>query len=140
MSSLLRRAGIACGIAAACAVAVRAPQAAKAPEGIVPPEIDAQTLLNADQRPNDWLMYHQSYQAYHHSALDQINTSNVKDLKVAWVHTPTAGKRGVQSFPLAIDGVVYYSTTNSQVWALDGATGKFVWKFEPKIDEERAQT
>ncbi|MBV8526668.1 MAG: hypothetical protein JOY71_31905, partial [Acetobacteraceae bacterium] len=78
------------------------PQAAKAPGGNVPPEIDAQTLLNAEQRPNDWLMYHQSYKAYHHSALDQINTSNVKDLKVAWIHTPSAGKRGVQSFPLAI--------------------------------------
>ena len=26
-------------------------------------ELDANALLNADQNPNDWVMYHQSYKA-----------------------------------------------------------------------------
>ncbi len=101
-------------------------------------EIDANTLLNADKNPNDWIMYHQSYNSWHYSALDQINTSNVKDLKVAFMHTPGANKRGVQSVPLAIDGKLYYTTSDGTVWALDGATGEFLWKFKAKIDEERA--
>jgi len=101
-------------------------------------EIDANALLNADKNPNDWIMYHQSYNSWHYSALDQINTSNVKDLKVAFMHTPGANKRGVQSFPLAIDGKLYYTTSDGVIWALDGATGDFLWKFKPKIDEERA--
>jgi PQQ-dependent dehydrogenase (methanol/ethanol family) len=101
-------------------------------------EIDANALLQADQKANDWTMYHQSYKSWNHSALDQINISNVRELKIAWIHTPGAGKRGVQSTPLAIDGALYYTTTHSQVWALDGATGAFLWKFEPKIDEQRA--
>jgi PQQ-dependent dehydrogenase (methanol/ethanol family) len=117
---------------------VHSAKAAKAPGGETPPAVDADRLLHANETPNDWLMYHQSYKAWHYSALDQINTSNIKNLQIAWVHTPTAGKRGIQSFPLAIDGIIYYSTTASQVWALDGATGKFLWKFEPKIDEDRA--
>jgi alcohol dehydrogenase (cytochrome c) len=55
------------------------------------------------------------------------------------MHTPGASKRGVQSFPIVVDGVLYYTTGDSQVWALDGATGTFLWKFQPKIDEERAE-
>ncbi|MBV8397804.1 MAG: PQQ-binding-like beta-propeller repeat protein, partial [Acetobacteraceae bacterium] len=96
--------------------------------------------MHADETPNDWLMYHQSYKAHHYSALDQINTSNVKNLQIAWMHTPAGAKRGVQSFPLVVNGTLYYSTSASQVWALDGATGAFLWKFEPKLDEDRAQS
>ena len=102
-------------------------------------ELDGNALVSADDNPNNWVMYHQSYRSWHYSALDQINTSNVKDLKVAWMHTPSVAKRGVQSVPLVIDGTLFYSTSNSQVWALDAATGAFKWKFQPKLDEERAQ-
>ena len=107
--------------------------------GVVAAELDGNALLNADKNPNDWVMYHQSYKSWHHSALDQINRSNVKNLKVAWMHTPGANKRGVQSFPLVIDGILYYTTSNSQIWALDGATGQVIWKYQPKLDEERGQ-
>ncbi len=54
---------------------------------------------------NDWLTYHGSYKGYDFSGLDQINTSNVKDLQVAWTHIPGHSTRGLQSMPLAADGV-----------------------------------
>ena len=38
--------------------------------------------------PNDWLTYHGSYKSYHYSPLDQINTNNVSNLGVAWIHIP----------------------------------------------------
>lgn len=60
-------------------------------------------LANADKDPNNWLTYHGSYKAWHYSDLNQINAANVKNLRVAWVHTPSASKRGVQSFPIAVD-------------------------------------
>ncbi|MBV9251300.1 MAG: PQQ-binding-like beta-propeller repeat protein [Acetobacteraceae bacterium] len=101
-------------------------------------ELDGKALMYADNNANDWPMYHQSYRSWHYSTLAQINANNVKDLRVAWIHTPGANRRGVQSFPIVVDGTLYY-TTGSQVWALDGATGEFLWKFEPKIDEERAE-
>ena len=96
-------------------------------------------LLNADKDPNNWMMYHQSFNGWHHSGLDQINAGNVKDLKVAWQHTPGAAKRGIQSFPLAVDGVLYYTNTTGQVWAIDGATGAVIWRHQAKIDTERAE-
>jgi alcohol dehydrogenase (cytochrome c) len=93
-SSVLKRAGLACGIAAACVVGAKAPQAAKSQDTNSPPEIDTKTLLHAAENPNDWVMYHQSYKSHHYSALDQINTSNVKNLQIAWMHTPNGAKRG----------------------------------------------
>jgi alcohol dehydrogenase (cytochrome c) len=129
--SVLKRTWIAGGIAAACLAAGATPLAAA--------ELDGNALLNADQNPNDWVMYHQSYKSWHYSPLDQINTGNVKELKVAWMHNPGGSARGIQSFPLAIDGRIYYTSSNDQIWALDGATGQFLWTFKPSINEELAQ-
>ena len=47
-------------------------------------ETTAERLLKASQEPNNWLTHHGSYDASRHSTLDQINKSNVGDLKVAW--------------------------------------------------------
>jgi alcohol dehydrogenase (cytochrome c) len=103
-------------------------------------ELDGKALLNADQNPNDWVMYHGSYKSWHYSALDQINSTNVKQLQLAWMHNPGSSPHGgIQSFPLAIDGVVYYTTANDQIWAVDGATGAFMWTFKPKINTEQAE-
>jgi PQQ-dependent dehydrogenase (methanol/ethanol family) len=96
-------------------------------------------LMNADKDPNNWLMYHQSFKGWHYSGLDQINASNVKSLKVAWLHSPAASKRGIQSFPLAVDGVLYYTSSTGQVWALDGSDGSVIWRYQAKIDTERAE-
>jgi glucose dehydrogenase len=63
--------------------------------------------------PNDWLTYHGSYKSYHYSPLDQINTGNVRDLQVAWIHVPGRSTRGLQSMPLAVDGVLYYTGSHS---------------------------
>ena len=84
----------------------------------------------------DWTTYHGTYNSYHFSSLDQINTGNVKDLSLAWVHFPGRATRGVQSMPLAQDGILYYSGSYSRVFALDGATGKTVWAFIPELDED----
>src|SRR5262245_62575220 len=63
-------------------------------------EITWDRLQNADKDPNNWLMYHGSFKGWHYSGLDQINKNNIKNLKVSWIHSPSTGKRGIQSFPL----------------------------------------
>ena len=93
-------------------------------------------MLSADKSPNDWLTYHGSYQGWHHSALKEIDTSNVDKLRIAWIHTPGRATRGVQSMPLAADGVLYYSWSYSRVFALDGATGEIDWTYTPELDED----
>ncbi|HEX5325543.1 MAG TPA: PQQ-binding-like beta-propeller repeat protein [Acetobacteraceae bacterium] len=85
--------------------------------------------------PNDWLTYHGAYNGWDYSGLDQINAGNVKDLAVAWMHIPGKSTRGLQSMPLAADGVLYYTGSYSRVFALDGATGKLIWSYFPELDE-----
>ncbi len=86
--------------------------------------------------PNDWLTYHGSYKDWDYSGLDQINTNNVQNLAVAWIHVPGKSTRGLQSMPLAADGVLYYTGSYSRVFALDGATGQVIWSYFPELDEE----
>ncbi|MBX6323832.1 MAG: PQQ-binding-like beta-propeller repeat protein [Rhodospirillaceae bacterium] len=99
-------------------------------------EVDFERILNADKNPNDWLTYHGSLKGWNYSGLSQINTTNVDKLRVAWIHQPGRATRGVQSMPLAADGVIYYSGSYSRVFALDGATGEVLWSYTPQLDEE----
>jgi alcohol dehydrogenase (cytochrome c) len=93
------------------------------------------TARIAAGNPNDWLTYHQSYNDWDFSGLGQINTSNVQNLEVAWIHVPGRSTRGLQSMPLAADGVLYYTGSYSRVFALDGATGRVIWSYTPELDE-----
>jgi alcohol dehydrogenase (cytochrome c) len=85
---------------------------------------------------NDWTTYHGTYQSWHYSPLTQINTNNVKRLRVAWVHHPGRSTRGLQSMPLVSDGVLYYTGSYSRVWAIDAATGKPLWSYFPKLNDD----
>src|SRR5450631_4416197 len=55
--------------------------------------------------PNDWLMYNRTYDAQRFSPLQQINKSNIGQLKLAWSVTQGAGAQ--EGIPLVHDGVMY---------------------------------
>jgi PQQ-dependent dehydrogenase (methanol/ethanol family) len=67
-----------------------------------------------------------------YSDLNQINTSNVSGLKVAWMtHLDGSGagpKYSAEATPLVYNGVMYIVTGNDDVFALDAATGQHLWK------------
>jgi alcohol dehydrogenase (cytochrome c) len=90
-------------------------------------------LSNAPD-PNDWPMYHRTYSGHRYSPLDEINRGNVQRLQVAWVHQPGRIEQGLLGTPIAVDGVLYYSAAYNRVFALDGATGKELWHYYPKLD------
>jgi len=83
----------------------------------------------------DWPSYHRTYNSQRYSPLDQINKGNVHRLSVAWVHQPGEITQGLQSTPLAIDGIIYYSSNFNRVFALDGRTGEQIWHYYPKIKD-----
>jgi PQQ-dependent dehydrogenase (methanol/ethanol family) len=97
--------------------------------------VTTQQLDHAYSDAKDWLTYHHSYRDYNYSALDQINTRNIKNLEVAWIHSPGRSNKGLQGTPLVYDGILYYSGSYSRVFALDGATGQVLWSFFPELDE-----
>jgi quinoprotein glucose dehydrogenase len=73
-----------------------------------------------------------------YSQLDQINRENVSRLKPIWTyHTrELEGRTGktIECTPIVIDGVMYLTTGYLRVVALDGATGKELWQFDPLKD------
>jgi len=80
----------------------------------------------------DWAAYGGSPAYQHYSALAQINRSNVKQLGVAWSYD-TGEVGGLQTSPLAVDGVLYGITPTQKIFAVDAATGKELWKFDSGI-------
>ncbi len=81
---------------------------------------------------SDWPYYGGPGQT-RYSPLDQINRSNVAKLKVAWSYDTGDMFKGseMQCQPLVINGVVYATTPKLRVIALNGATGKLLWSFDP---------
>jgi quinoprotein glucose dehydrogenase len=65
----------------------------------------------------------------HYSALDQIDKSNVKRLRVAWVY-PTHDNRSYLFNPIVVGDVMYVLARNSSLVALEAATGKEIWIHE----------
>jgi quinohemoprotein ethanol dehydrogenase len=66
-----------------------------------------------------------------YSALDGINRSNVKALGLEW-SLDLAGEQSLEATPLAIDGVLYFTGSHAEVYAVDAATGTLQWKFDPQ--------
>jgi quinoprotein glucose dehydrogenase len=82
--------------------------------------------------PMDWSAYNGGVDGDHYSSLSQITPANVAGLKQVWrVDVGTDG--GLQANPLIVGRVVYGYGSTLQVFALDGVTGKQVWKFDSGI-------
>ncbi|MEW7972711.1 MAG: lanthanide-dependent methanol dehydrogenase XoxF5 [Candidatus Thiodiazotropha endolucinida] len=92
-------------------------------------------LLKMQNNPNDWVMPNGDYAGTRYSKLDQINTSNVKDLRVAWTFS-TGVLRGHEGGPLVLGDVMYiHSPFPNKVFALDlNDNGRILWKYEPRQD------
>ncbi len=79
----------------------------------------------------DWPHYGGSQAAWRFSALDQINTTNVRSLVPVWLFQTGDYSEGLHSTPIVRDGVLYLITPSNQVFALDGATGRLIWQYKP---------
>ena len=95
-------------------------------------------------RAGEWAHYGGDPGGLKYSALTEINRENVSTLEVAW-----EWKTGEQPFedigtfpgafqatPLMIDGVLYLSTPYNRVAALDAATGRELWTYDPKAYDD----
>src|SRR5579864_8176791 len=86
-----------------------------------------QELLQATSAGANWITYGGALNNERYSTLDQINTSNVANLKGAWLTRLGSGRGSKYIFeadPLVVDGVMYIPTGNDDIFALDGKTGR----------------
>jgi quinoprotein glucose dehydrogenase len=80
----------------------------------------------------DWKVYGGA-ENIRYSKLDQINRDNVARLQVAWTFDTgdTFPGSEMQCNPIVVDGLLFATTPKLRVIALDAATGKLRWSFDP---------
>ncbi|MEZ4416364.1 MAG: PQQ-binding-like beta-propeller repeat protein [Gemmatimonadota bacterium] len=90
--------------------------------------------------PSDWPVYGGNDDHTHYSTLSQISPDNVARLEVAWTFDTGDAFPGseMQANPIVIDGVLYGTTPKLHVFALDAATGRVLWRFDPNDGEPPA--
>jgi quinoprotein glucose dehydrogenase len=99
------------------------------------PPVDLSAVASAKA---DWLYYGGDPGGTKYSPLDDINTSNVQRLQIAWQwkHWDTPPAPGFfESTPLMIDGALYVTTPYNNVAAVDADTGQERWRFDGKAEE-----
>src|SRR5262245_58562166 len=92
------------------------------------------------QRALDWPCFGNDPGAMRFSSLTQICRDNVRDLRVAWTyHTGDSdGERPLQCTPLVVEGMMYVSTVQAEIAALDPATGREKWRYRTGTDPKRS--
>jgi alcohol dehydrogenase (cytochrome c) len=106
-------------------------------------EVTYDRLTNPE--PQNWLMNHHDFGSQRYSALDAINKSNVKNLRLAFAVAlgGTSGNENLTATPLVDDGFMYMPDAWGVVYKIDvrsGKSGDIVWKMDPgqeKIDRNR---
>ncbi len=92
----------------------------------------------ANPEPGNWLLYRRTYDGQGYSPLDQINTSNVKNLVPVWTFS-TGVTEGHEAPPIVNNGVMFIATPQAQVIALDAKTGDQIWRYKHALPEELFQ-
>src|SRR3954462_14486349 len=110
------------GIAAALACLFASTAMAQLP-GFKP--VSDEMLQKPD--PADWLMINRTYDEQRFSPLDQINKSNVGELRLAWSRGMPSGTQ--ESTPMVYNGVMYVIAPGGGVQALDATNGDLVWEY-----------
>jgi alcohol dehydrogenase (cytochrome c) len=98
--------------------------------------VTADRLKNPE--PGNWMHYRRTYDGQGYSTLDQINTSNVKNLVPVWTFS-TGVVEGHQAPPIINNGVMFVSTPEGQVIALNAKTGDEYWRYKRQLPEDLFQ-
>ena len=84
-----------------------------------------------------WKVYGGTPDNIHYSTLRQINRDNVRKLAVAWTYDSGDAfpDSEMECNPIVVHGVLYATTPKLRFIALDAATGKLRWSFDPNQGE-----
>jgi quinohemoprotein ethanol dehydrogenase len=100
--------------------------------------ITDERIRSHDDEPGAWLAHGRTYDERRFSPLTTINRDNVDSLGLAW-KLDLGTKRSQESTPIVVDGVMYFSSTWSRVYAVDAVTGEVRWKYDPHVPGEWAR-
>jgi PQQ-dependent dehydrogenase (methanol/ethanol family) len=82
----------------------------------------------------DWPRWGNDAGNGHYARLDQIDRDNVDRLRLAWSLQGPRRQIGWETFPIVVDGTMYYDTGSDQVFAVDASSGRELWSYAPAVD------
>jgi quinohemoprotein ethanol dehydrogenase len=123
-----RGAGAMCVFAAVLSAGAAAPQRQYG-------AVDAARLAHSAAEPGEWFTPGGDASGAYYSHLSVLNDRNVSRLGFAWDY-PLHTSRGLEATPVVVDGVLYTSGNWGRVYALDAATGRELWVYDPAVDAQ----
>jgi alcohol dehydrogenase (cytochrome c) len=128
------RANRAISIAVLCAVSVAGAPAQEKSSSTISTLVDVKSdELAAQPSGANWLSYDGDYTGRRYVGLDQINPSNVAQLRAQWVfHAPQPGELEVT--PVVVSGIMFVTVAND-AFALDARTGRVIWHYSRPVSE-----
>ncbi|MGN6542696.1 MAG: outer membrane protein assembly factor BamB family protein [Ginsengibacter sp.] len=99
--------------------------------------------MNSENKYDTWSSYLGDKSVSHYSSLNEIDTNNVQQLKLAWIYhtgdTNSAVKQQIQCNPIIVGDVLYGTSPQLKLFALNAATGKPIWIFDPFADTAKTK-
>ena len=92
---------------------------------------DARVIAQAATGHN-WLVLGGDFGSQHYSPLRQINAGNARRLGLAWV-LDIDSPMGLATEPIVVDGTIYATASLDRVYAVDAASGRLLWQFDPHV-------
>jgi PQQ-dependent dehydrogenase (methanol/ethanol family) len=83
---------------------------------------------------SDWLMWRRTLDSWGYSPLDQIDRSNVDQLRMVWTRDLEIGTGEIT--PLAYNGILYVPQANDVIQAIDAESGDFIWEYRRDIPDD----
>ena len=81
-----------------------------------------------NKKYEDWNNYGGTKEMIRYSTLKEVDTSNVHQLQIAWIYNTgdadTANHSQIQCNPIIVDGILYGTSPQMKLLAIDAATGK----------------
>src|SRR5688572_15465137 len=99
-------------------------------------QVGTADLLRGLAEPSRWLIHSGDYTSRRHSPLTGITPENVMHLAPVWLFETGLGfgrNAKFEATPIAIDGTLYVTGLLNHAWAIDGRTGKEIWRYERKL-------
>ncbi len=92
-------------------------------------------LVNAEDEPENWMMYSGTLDSQRYSRLDQINTGNVTELEMKWSYQIPVIDRA-ETVPTVVDGIMFITEAPSNLTAVDARTGRVYWRYDHELPED----
>jgi len=84
--------------------------------------------------PADWLSWRRTLDSWGYSPLDQIDTSNVQNLRLVWAMPLNPGHQ--EGTPLVHDGIMYFPGPADTIHAIDARSGQLIWRYARDLPDD----